>query len=99
MTDCKKLFSNLRNILFNPIKEEVKEVISLKPTEQDYDQGEKLAVIVTAVLAANGIPMSVNGTNIMGKALAFLVSDVKDGVDDTDKLLVGRIVSEIKKVR
>ena len=43
--------------------------------------------------------MSTNSTAIIGKALAFLVRDIKDGVDDTDKLFINRIVNEIKKVR
>ena len=74
------------------------EIVNLKPTEQDFKQGQELAVIVVAVLAANGIPMSTNSRIIIGKTLAFLVRDIKDGVDDTDKLFISRIVNEIKKV-
>lgn len=99
MTNCKNILKNIQNIFINPVKEEAKEIINLKPTEQDFEQGSKLAIIVTAILAANGIPMSNNSTAIMGKALAFLVRDIKDGVDDNDKLFIKRVVDEIKKIR
>lgn len=98
MPNCKNIIKNIRNIFVKPVKDEVKEIVNLKPTEQDFKQGQELAVIVVAVLAANGIPMSTNSTVIIGKALAFLVRDIKDGVDDTDKLFISRIVHEIKKV-
>lgn len=93
----KELFKKIKNIFVKPVKEEVKEILDLHPTEQDFAQGKKLATIAAAVMMANGIPMSVNSTELMGKALAYLVRDVKDGIDDHDKLLVSRIVQEIKK--
>ena len=98
MPNCKNIIKNIRNIFVKPVKDEVKEIVNLEPTEQDFKQGQELAVIVVAVLAANGIPMSTNSRIIIGKTLAFLVRDIKDGVDDTDKLFISRIVNEIKKV-
>ena len=98
MPNCKNIIKNIRNIFVKPVKDEVNEIVNLKPTEQDFKQGQELAVIVVAVLAANGIPMSTNSRIIIGKTLAFLVRDIKDGVDDTDKLFISRIVNEIKKV-
>ncbi len=93
----KNFFKNLGRIFYVPVKEEIKEIVNLEPTKQDFEQGEKLAVIVTAVLNANGVPMSAHSTYLMGKALAYLVRDVKDGVDQHDRLLIQRIAREVKK--
>lgn len=94
----KSFLKKITGIFLKPVKEEVKEVLRLNPTPQDFEQGQKLAVIVVAVLAANGIPMSTRSTELIGQALAYLVRDVKDGVDDHDKLLIQRLINEIKNV-
>lgn len=99
MFEVKRFFDDLRSICFKPIKDEIKEVFELKPTEEDFEQGRKLAVIVVAVLAAHGIPMSTKSTELIGQALAYLVKDVKDGVDDHNKLLIQRVISEVKNIR
>lgn len=94
----KNFLKNISRICFKPVKDEIKEVFTLNPTEKDFEQGQKLAVIVVAVLSANGIPMSQSNTELIGKALAYLVRDIKEGVDDKDKLLVSRVVQEIKRL-
>lgn len=99
MPNCKDMIKNIRNIFIKPVKDEVKEIINLKPTDKDFEQGKKLAVIVVAVLAANGIPMSTRSTELIGQALAYLVRDVKDGVDDNNKLLIQRVINEVKNIR
>lgn len=99
MPNCKDIIKNIKNIFIKPAKDEIKEIVNLKPTEEDFEQGQKLAVIVVTVLAANGIPMSTRSTELIGQALAYLVRDVKDGVDDHNKLFIQRVISEIKNIR
>lgn len=89
----------IKRICFKPVKDEIKEIVNIKPTDEDFEQGKRLAVIVVAVLTANGIPMSTKSTELIGQALAYLVRDVKDGVDDHNKLFIQRVISEIKNIR
>lgn len=78
------------------IKDEVKEIKELKPTEEDYAQGERIAVLATTAMTSMGIPMAVLGTKIMGKVFAYAIRDLKDGVEDNDKLIISRVIEELK---
>lgn len=99
MPNYKDIIRNIKNIFIKPAEDEIKEIINIKPTDEDFEQGRKLAVIVVAVLAANGIPMSTKSTELIGQALAYLVRDIKDGVDDHNKLLIQRVINEIRNIR
>lgn len=79
------------------IKGEVEEIITLKPTQEDFEQGEKLAVLAVSALAAMGIPMAAIGTKIIAKALAYGIRDLKDGIEDRNKLIISRVIEEMKK--
>lgn len=80
----------------NVVKGEVQEIVNLKPTEDDYKQGEQLATIAVGAMTAMGIPLPAIGVTIMGKAFAYGIRDIRDGVEEPDKLIIGRIIDEIK---
>ncbi|MCM1324131.1 MAG: hypothetical protein NC218_08210 [Acetobacter sp.] len=78
------------------IKDEIDEIKELVPTEEDYQQGEKIAVVAAAAMASMGVPVAALGTKIMAKAFAYGIRDMKDGIEDNDKLIVARIINELK---
>lgn len=80
----------------NVVKGEVQEIVNLKPTEDDYKQGEQLATVAAGALATMGIPIPAVGITIIGKAFAYGIRDIRDGVEEPDKLIIGRIIEEIK---
>lgn len=79
-------------------KAEVKEIISLRPTDKDREQGAKVAAIAVATLAACGVPCGAAATPILEKVFAYCIRDIKDGVDDNEKLLLARIIKEVKAI-
>lgn len=95
----KEFWKDLKRICFNPIKEEVKEIKNLVPTEEDREQGKKLAFIAVAALSGMGVPLSAFGTEIIAKAMAYGIRDLKDGLECHEKLIVARIIKEIKEGR
>ena len=78
------------------IKGEVNEIVCLNITQEDKEQAEQLAVLVAAGLAACGIPVGVLGQRIIARVLAYALRDLKDGVETPDKLIIKRVVNEIK---
>lgn len=89
-------FSKIFKIGKNVVKGEVQEIVNLKPTEEDYKQGEQLATVAAGALAAMGIPIPAVGITIIGKAFAYGIRDIRDGVEEPNKLIIGRIIEEIK---
>ena len=89
----KKLFKINRNV----VKGEVDEIIHLNVTDEDKEQAEKLAVLVAAGLAAAGIPCGALGQKVISHVLAYALRDLKDGVEVHDKLIIGRVIKEIKE--
>lgn len=77
-------------------KDEFEEVMKLKPTEEDYDQGKKLAAIAAAAMAGCGVAIPAIGITAMEKSFAYGIRNAKDGLVDNDKLIVVRIINEIK---
>ena len=78
------------------IQGEVQEVLSLQLTDEDKAQGKAAAVLAIAALAACGVPLGTLGQPVLEKVLAYVIRDLKDGVETPDKLIIGRIVNEIK---
>lgn len=78
------------------VKGEVNEIIHLNITQEDEEQAQQLAVLVAAGLAACGIPVGVLGQKVIAKVLAYALRDLKDGVETPDKLIIKRVVNEIK---
>lgn len=95
----KSLFIKIKNIIVNPLKGEMKEIKKLKPTEDDYRQGERIALVTIMTLTAMGIPMSAFSEEIIAKAAAYALRDLKDGLEYEERLIVKRIVNEIKANR
>lgn len=79
------------------VKDEVHEITQLNITQEDEEQAQQLAVLVVAGLAACGIPVGVLGQKIIEKVLVYALRDLKDGVTEPDKLIIKRVVNEVKK--
>ncbi len=88
----KKIF----RINHNVIKAEVEEISSLNITQEDEEQAAKLSVLVVAGLAACGIPCGPVSQQVIAKVLAYALRDLKDGIEVNDKLIINRVINEIK---
>lgn len=83
--------------LGNALIDEVDEVAHLVPTEEDREQGQKMAVLTVTALTAMGCPLPAVGTTVIAKVYAYGLRDLKDGVKTPDKLIVKRVINEIKE--
>ena len=81
----------------NVVKAEIDEIKNLQVTDEDKTQGRAAAVLVASAMAACGIPLGAAATPVLEKVLAYVIRDAKDGVKTPDKLIISRIVSEIKR--
>lgn len=79
------------------MKDEVEEVKSLRVTEEDEQQASRVANLAADVMMAYGIPIGGCGRTIMKKAIAYGLRDIKDGVNAPDKLIINRIINELKE--
>lgn len=79
-------------------KDEIKEVITLEPTKEDFEQGEKLATMAAAVMAGCGVAIPAIGITAMEKTFAYGIRNLKDGVVDNDKLIIVRVINELKQL-
>lgn len=80
----------------NVIKGEIGEIQSLTPTEEDYKQGEAMADAAVAAMASVGLGYTVLGQQIIAKVFAYGIRDIKNGIEDNSKLIIGRVIEEIK---
>ena len=94
--EIKEVFQKIFRINRNVIKGEVDEIVHLNITEEDEEQAQHLVILIAAGLAACGIPCGVLSQKIMARILAYALRDLKDGVEVHDKLIIGRVVNEIK---
>lgn len=83
----------------NVIKGELEEIRNLKPTEDDYAQGEVLADIAITAMASMGLSYTLLGKDIIAKVFAYGIRDAKDGIKDNSKLIIGRVIDEIHNER
>lgn len=90
---------NLFRINRNVIKAEADEIKNLQLTDEDVIQGKAAAVLVVSAMAACGIPLGAAATPILEKILAYVIRDAKDGVETPDKLIINRIIKEVKAVK
>ena len=81
------------------IKDEVEEIRELKPTEEDYTQGEQLANAAILAMSSFGLPYSILCKEIMKKVFAYGIRNIKDGVQDNSKLIMRRVIDEINAER
>lgn len=91
------MFKKILKALGVAIKEEVKEIKNLELTDEDKEQGDKVAVMIVAALAGVGVPMCTLGQKAIARVLAYVIRDVKDGVECQDKLIIARVINELKK--
>ena len=81
----------------NVIKGEINEIKELKVTDEDKAQGKAAAVLAVAALAACGVPIGALGQPVLEKVFAYVIRDAKDGAVTPEKLILGRIIEEVKK--
>lgn len=91
------MFKKILKALGVAIKEEVKEIKNLELTDEDKEQGDKVAIMIVAALAGVGVPMCALGQKAIARVLAYVIRDVKDGIECQDKLIIARVVNELKK--
>lgn len=92
-----KGIKNLFKAVHKANKAEIEEIKNLKLTKEDKEQGEQIAALVVAALAAYGIVIPVLAKPIIEKAIAYGLRDIKDGIDEPNKLIVCRIIEEMGK--
>lgn len=86
---------DLGKAIARAFKGEAKEILELKPTEDDYAKAAKLAVVAATALTAVGLPTGVLGTKVLTIVFAYGLRDIKEGIEDHDNLLYKRIIKEI----
>lgn len=99
MTKFKDIVKAIFRINKNVVKKEFEEVQHLTPTEEDYAQGERLAEAAVVAMSSMGLGYTILGQRIMAKVFAYGIRDIKDGVEDNSKLIIGRVIEEIKNER
>lgn len=95
----KEKLKNFFKINKNVIKGEIDEVKNLQLTDEDKAQGKAAAVLVASTMAACGFPLGAAATPVLEKVLAYVIRDAKEGVETPEKLIVGRIIKEVKEVK
>ena len=78
------------------IKGEITEIVNLSLTDEDKAQGKAAAILAVAALTACGVPLGALGQPVLEKVLAYAIRDVKDGIETPNKLIIGRIIEEVK---
>lgn len=89
----KKFFTGAHNV----VRDEVEEVLNLKPTEQDEKIGELIANLAMQAGVCAGLPIPTGMQPIIKKAAAYAVADAREGFKEPEKTIIGRIVAEFKK--
>ena len=80
----------------NVLKSEIEEIKSLKITEEDTTQANKISALIVTGMAAAGIPCGALSQQIMARIIAYALRDIKDGVEVHDKLIIKRVINEIQ---
>ena len=81
----KTITQRLFRSLFYAFKDEIEEIASLRPTDDDRKQGERLALMATSIAAGVGIAVAPALTPIIAKVFAYGIRDMKDGITNNDK--------------
>ena len=93
MAKFRKVFKATKNA----IKDEIDEVKNLVITEDDTTQAKVMRRVIVAPANAQGIPVPEEIQVVLDKALAYILRDCKDGIKTPEKLLVRRIIDNIKE--
>lgn len=79
------------------MKEEIEEVKTLNITKEDEEQASKIANLAADAMMMYGVPVGGAGRAIMKKVIAYSLRDIKDGVNAPDKLIIKRVINELKE--
>lgn len=93
-----KKIKNFIGCLHRANKAEIAEIKGLIVTDEDRKQSEVITTVVMSALGACGVKIVNNGfiEEIIQTSIAYSLRDLKDGLKTKDKLLVNRIIKEIK---
>lgn len=89
----KKIFTIKKKV----VKDEIEEIKNLEITEEDEKQAKMLTVVVIVALNEMGIPVTAIGAKVIETAISYGLRNLKDGIEAPEKLLIGRIINEVKK--
>lgn len=92
-------FGTYIKAVLRAMKGEIDELKAITPTDEDKEQAKKLTQLICAVAASYGIPVSSGLQETISTSLSFGLRDLKDGVKCPDKLILMRVVDEIKAAR
>lgn len=95
------MLDKIKKILGIPVKvakDEVAEIKGLVVTEEDRDQGKKIALAVYAACAVYGIPCPKSIQDIIAMVGAYAVRDAKDGLHTPSKLIISRVIGEFQPI-
>lgn len=79
------------------MKEETEEIKTLNITKEDEEQASKIANLAADAMMMYGVPVGGAGRAIMKKVIAYSLRDIKDGVNAPDKLIIKRVINELKE--
>ena len=79
------------------MKQEIEEVVTLNITKEDEEQASKIANLAADAMMMYGVPVGGAGRAIMKKVIAYSLRDIKDGVNAPDKLIIRRVINELKE--
>lgn len=83
--------------IFRANKDEKEEIQNLQITSVDKNEAAILTNLIAAVLSSYGVPSTREQNKAMEKALAYGIRDLKEGIKEPHRLLVVRIVDELKE--
>lgn len=84
---------------YNVVKAEIEEFKVIEPTEDDIKQGEYAATLAVTAMSGMGYGCSASVQEAIAKAFSYVIRNGKDGFVDKDKLIVCRIINEIRERR
>lgn len=91
--DIKRFFRAFKKAM----KDEMEEVKTLNVTKEDEEQASKIANLTADAMMMYGVPVGGVGRAVMKKVIAYSLRDIKDGVNAPDKLIIKRVMNELKE--
>lgn len=85
------------NAFKKAMKDEVEEVKHLNVTQEDEEQATKIANLAADAMMMYGVPVGGVGRAVMKKVIAYSLRNLKDGVNAPDKLIIKRVINELKE--
>lgn len=78
---------------------EAKEIKDITPTDRQKDASKVMAKGAMLALAGMGIPTTKSTEDVVAKAIAYGLADLKNAREDKSKFLAQRVIEEIKTQR